>query len=149
MNIYFACSITGGRDDEPVYQALVAALMEAGHEVPTAHLAGSSAEAIEAELGPQAVYARDTAWIRACDVLIAEVSAPSHGVGYEIGYALGLGKPVLALYQEGRRVSKMISGNTDSKLTLMIYQTPEQAIHGLRGYLRDMENSNRHASGFS
>lgn len=139
MNIYFACSITGGRDDEPVYQVLVAALIEDGHEVPTAHLAESSAGAREAEISPQAVYARDAAWIRACDVLIAEVSVPSHGVGYEIGYALGLGKPVLALYQTGRKVSKMISGNPDSKLTLMIYKTPDEAINHLRVYLRELE----------
>ncbi len=33
MNIYFACSITGGRDFEPVYQAIVAALLADGHTV--------------------------------------------------------------------------------------------------------------------
>jgi nucleoside 2-deoxyribosyltransferase len=135
MNIYFACSITGGREYEPVYQAIVAALTGDGHEVPTAHLADPGAAAQEAELGPQVVYARDTDWIRACHVLIAEVSVPSHGVGYEIGYALGLGRRVLAVYQEGRKVSKMISGNPDSNLTLMKYQTPEDAIPQIRGYL--------------
>lgn len=138
MNIYFACSITGGREYESVYQAIVAALTEAGHEVPTAHLAGSGAAEKEAELGPQAVYARDTDWIRACDVLIAEVSVPSHGVGYEIGFALGLGKPVLALHQEGKKVSKMISGNPDPRLTLMMYPTPDEAIKQIRAYVRDM-----------
>lgn len=135
MNIYFACSITGGREYEPVYQAIVAALTGDGHEVPTAHLADSGAAAQEAELGPQAVYARDTDWIRACDVLIAEVSVPSHGVGYEIGYSLALGRRVLAVYQEGRKVSKMIRGNPDSNLTLMKYQTPEDAIIQIRRYL--------------
>jgi len=139
MNIYFACSITGGREYESVYQAIVAALTEEGHEVPTAHLAESSAGAKEAEIGPQAVYTRDTDWIHACDVLIAEVSVPSHGVGYEIGFALGLGKPVLALHQEGRKVSKMISGNPDPKLTLMIYPTPDEAIKQIRAYVREMK----------
>lgn len=138
MNIYFACSITGGRDDESVYQVIVAALTGDGHEVPTAHLAESSAGAKEAEISPQAVYARDTAWIRTCDVLIAEVSVPSHGVGYEIGYALGLGKPVLALHQDGRKVSKMISGNPDSKLTIVSYPTPNEAVEKIRQYLKKM-----------
>ena len=136
MNIYFACSITGGRSFESVYQAIVAALIGDGHEVPTAHLAESGAAAKEAEIGAQAVFARDTAWIRACDVLIAEVSVPSHGVGYEIGFALGLGKRVLALYQEGRKVSKMISGNPDPGLTLAMYQTPEDALQQIRGFFR-------------
>lgn len=137
MNIYFACSITGGRDYEPVYQFIVAALTGDGHEVPTAHLAESSAGEMEAELGPQAVYARDTAWIRACDILIAEVSVPSHGVGYEIGFALGLGKPVLAMLQEGRKVSKMISGNPDPNLTLVSYSTPGEAVGSIRRVLQE------------
>jgi nucleoside 2-deoxyribosyltransferase len=135
MNIYFACSITGGREFESVYQAVVRALAGAGHEVPTAHLAESGVGAAEAAIHPNEVYERDVAWIRACDALIAEVSVPSHGVGYEIGFALGLGKPVLALYQEGRRVSKMISGNPDPRLTVESYQTPGEAIQKMRIFL--------------
>ncbi|MEW6288029.1 MAG: nucleoside 2-deoxyribosyltransferase [Chloroflexota bacterium] len=135
MNIYFACSITGGREFEPVYQTIVHALEEAGHEVPTAHLAESSVGALEAALSPQEVYARDTAWIRACDVLIAEVSVPSHGVGYEIGFALGMGKPVLAIHREDRRLSKMISGNPASSLTVKSYRTPEEAIRIIERFL--------------
>jgi len=135
MNIYFACSITGGREFESVYQAIVHALVEQGHEVPTAHLAESGVGVVEAVIHPNEVYERDVAWIRACDVLIAEVSVPSHGVGYEIGFALGLGKPVLALYQEGCKVSKMISGNPDSNLTVSLYRTPDDAIQIIGDFL--------------
>jgi nucleoside 2-deoxyribosyltransferase len=135
MNIYFACSITGGREFESVYQAITQALAEDYHEVPTAHLAESSVTEVEAVIGPLEVYSRDVAWIRACDLLIAEVSAPSHGVGYEIGFALALGKPVLALYQEGRKVSKMISGNPDPNLTFQTYMNAEQAVALIRTYL--------------
>ncbi|HUE99896.1 MAG TPA: nucleoside 2-deoxyribosyltransferase [Anaerolineales bacterium] len=106
--------------------------------MPNAHLTESSAGAKEAEISPQAVYARDTTWIRACDVLIAEVSVPSHGVGYEIGYALGLGKPVLVLHQDGRKVSKMISGNPDSKLTMVSYSTHDEAVEKIHQYLKKM-----------
>jgi 2'-deoxynucleoside 5'-phosphate N-hydrolase len=135
MKIYFACSITGGREFEGVYQELVAALGQAGHQVLTAHLAESGAGAWEAEQGPQAVYARDTDWIRECDVLIAEVSVPSHGVGYEIAFALGLGKPVLALHQTDRRVSKMITGNPDPLLQVRSFEDTTVAIGVLREYL--------------
>jgi nucleoside 2-deoxyribosyltransferase len=135
MNIYFACSITGGREFEPVYQAIVRALADDGHVVPTAHLAGSDVLALEAVIEPQEVYARDVAWIRGCDVLIAEVSMPSHGVGYEIAFALGVGKPVLALYRAGHKVSKMISGNPDPNLSVQCYQTPEDATLQIRKFL--------------
>ena len=128
MNIYFACSLTGGREFESVYQEIVHTLAEKGHNVLTAHLVESDVMEVEAALSPSDVYERDTAWIRACDVLIAEVSVPSHGVGYEIGFALGIEKPVLALYQEGRKVSKMISGNNDQNLALKKYGSTEEAI---------------------
>ena len=139
MNIYFACSITGGREFEPVYQALVAALTADGHEIPTAHLAEPGIAQYEAASLPREIYERDTAWIRGCDVLIAEVSVPSHGVGYEIGYALNEGKPVLCLYEQGRRVSKMISGNPHDKLTVRAYADPDHAIRTARGFLASPE----------
>jgi nucleoside 2-deoxyribosyltransferase len=135
MNIYFACSITGGREFESVYQVITEALLEDCHEVPTAHLAETGVTQVEAVITPSEVYARDVAWIRACDVLIAEVSVPSHGVGYEIGFALGLGKPVLALYQNGRKVSKMISGNPDPGLLVKSYQNSEDAARITQTFL--------------
>ena len=135
MKIYFACSITGGREFESLYQVMVNALVQAGHEVPTAHLAEPGAGADEAALGPQAVYDRDVAWIRSSDVLIAEVSVPSHGVGYEIGYALGLGKRVLALHHKERRVSKMITGNSDPLLQIHAFQAESEALQIMREFL--------------
>lgn len=128
MNIYFACSITGGREFEADYQEIVAALTADGHEIPTSHLAQSDVMENERKLTPQAVYERDVNWIKNCDVLIAEVSVPSHGVGYEIGFALSIGKPVLVLYQKNRRVSKMITGNSDPNLSIQVYADIKEAI---------------------
>lgn len=135
MNIYFACAITGGREFESVYQAITTALLTEGHTVPTAHLAGEEVKALEAVVKPRDVYERDIAWIRQCDALVAEVSTPSHGVGYEISFALGLGKPVLCLYQEGQPISKMITGNSSPNLRLETYRNPAQAIKAVRAFL--------------
>ncbi len=139
MNVYFACSITGGRQDQHVYQQLVAALQEYGHHVPTAILASAEVMPLEGVVVPEDVYARDVAWIKACDFLLAEVSTPSHGVGYEIGYALALGKRVLCLHREGIKVSKMILGNPDPQLTVRSYQTPDQAVSLLTAYLEGLK----------
>ena len=138
MNIYFACSITGGRQDELVYQKLVAALQEVGHHVPTALLASPEVMPLEGVVSAQDVYGRDVAWITGCDLLLAEISTPSHGVGYEIGYALTLGKRVLCLHRQGRKISKMILGNPDPRLTVCAYTTPEEAVHLLNAYLAEM-----------
>ena len=82
---------------------------------------------------PEEVYERDTSWIEACDALIAEVSTPSHGVGYEIGYALSKGKPVLCCYRRGRRVSKMISGNPDLNLQTRDYSSQDELTRDCAG----------------
>jgi nucleoside 2-deoxyribosyltransferase len=135
MNIYFACSITGGREFEPVYQEFTDTLLSNGHEVPTAHLAGSNVMALEKVIEPREVYERDVTWICACDALIAEVSVPSHGVGYEIGFALERGKPVLCLAQTGRTVSKMITGNSHPSLTVKFYRDTVEGIAIIREFL--------------
>jgi len=127
MNIYFACSITGGRDFEPVYQAIVAGLEADRHVIPTSHLASSEVIGLEKVVSPQDVYLRDIQWIDQADLVIAEVSTPSHGVGYEVAHALSIGKPVLCLYQQGRVVSKMLTGNTHANILVKTYQTSEEA----------------------
>jgi len=135
MNIYFACSITGGRDDQIAYQAIVDALQADGHEIPTALLATPEVMFLEGIVDPIEVYQRDVAWIEGCDMLIAEVSTPSHGVGYEIGYALGLAKPVICLFRKGAKVSKMILGNQDQNLRLLTYDHVDEAVQYIRAQI--------------
>ena len=137
MNIYFACSITGGRELESTYHQLVAALTADGHDIPTSHLAQAEVMENERILTPQYVYERDVNWIKNCDVLIAEVSVPSHGVGYEIAYALGIGKPVLCIYEQGRRVSKMITGNPDPTLLVNSYSNLKEALSQTNAFLKE------------
>jgi nucleoside 2-deoxyribosyltransferase len=140
MKIYFACSITGGRQDEDSYQAIVAGLQAAGHEVLTAGLAGAEVILLEGIVDPVEVYERDTGWIRESNCLIAEVSTPSHGVGYEIGYALNLGKPVVCIYKAGKTVSKMILGNRDKALSVYPYTEIDQVLDYLRGWLDEIQD---------
>ena len=139
MKIYFACSITGGREFESIYGALTEALLADGHHVPTAHLARPTVVEMETRVPAREVYERDVQWISEADALVAEVSVPSHGVGYEVGLALGAGKPVLCLAQQDRKVSKMITGNPDSHLTTKTYGTASEAVQLLREYLRAFE----------
>jgi nucleoside 2-deoxyribosyltransferase len=138
MNIYFACSITGGREFEAGYQEIVVALIADGHMIPTSHLAQSDVIENERNLTPQEVYERDINWLKNCDALIAEVSVPSHGVGYEIGFALNIRKPVLCLYQKGRKASKMITGNKDVALTIQEYTDIKNAILKARIFLGNL-----------
>ena len=135
MKIYFACSITGGRDDEAAYQAIVDVLQADGHDIPTAHLAKPDVISLEQTVDPGEVYTRDVAWINDSDAVIAEVSTPSHGVGYEIAYSLGISKPVLCCYKQGVKVSKMILGNSDPKLSVQAYTDINEAKQVVRSFI--------------
>jgi nucleoside 2-deoxyribosyltransferase len=135
MQIYFSCSITGGRDDQPVYRSLVQALLEDGHIVPTAHLADPDIPVMEKTVNAKDVFLRDSTWIKECDAVIAEVTTPSHGVGYEIALAEFTGKPIFLCYRKGARVSKMLLGNPSSLFVIYPYTSIDGAIKNMRVFL--------------
>ncbi len=141
MKIYFSCSITGGRDDENIYQIIVNSLEADGHYVPTAHLSRPDVMSLEKLVDPIDVYSRDIEWIESCQAMVAEVSTPSHGVGYEISWALSKGKPVLCLYRHGIRVSKMITGNNNPRIFVRTYQQKEQVAPLIREFIAQIDPS--------
>jgi nucleoside 2-deoxyribosyltransferase len=113
MTIYFAGSIRGGRDDQNIYAAIIEQLRRHG-TVVTEHVADADVN-LGGENAPDCdIHDRDLIWLRDADVLVAEVTAPSLGVGYEIGRAVEWGKPVICLYRpsNGKKLSAMIAGCT-------------------------------------
>jgi len=138
MNIYFSCSLTGGRDFEGIYESIVDHMIVRGHEVPTEHLARPEVMDLERVVDPEEVYQRDIAWIDECDAVVAEVSTPSHGVGYEIAYALGQAKPVLCCHRRGVPVSKMITGNNSDTIVVRTYEEDNEVIELIDMFLADL-----------
>jgi len=141
MKIYFACSISGGRKDEVIYQKIVKVLISMGIEVPTEHIAMTGVEKIDGQEEAIDIYRRDIKWIEESDLLVAEVSTPSHGVGYEISYALELGMPVLCLHNKKAVVSKMITGNPHPRLTVLSYSDKQEAEKLLRNHLSEFRRN--------
>jgi nucleoside 2-deoxyribosyltransferase len=112
MKIYFAGSIRGGRDDAALYQRIIALLSEYG-TVLTEHVGSEGLTPTgEDALSDEEIYTRDMAWLTEADAVVAEVTTPSHGVGYEVAQAKTLGKPALCIYRPstGRRLSAMLAG---------------------------------------
>ena len=96
-----------------LYRQIIALLREYG-VVLTEHVGDASLTRTgEDGLSDAEIYERDVAWLAEADAVVAEVTIPSHGVGYEIGRAEALGKPVLCLHRPGagRRLSAMLAGN--------------------------------------
>jgi hypothetical protein len=109
---FFAGSIRGGDKYAANYKEILNYLRNYG-ELASEHLDKKTVVEKAGSNSDGDIYARDVRWIRESDVLIAEVSQPSIGVGYEIAYAEALGKPILALYclDAEKTISAMISGN--------------------------------------
>jgi len=105
--------------------------MEAeGHEVLTRHLVEDNAWEADRRITPQEIYVRDMKWLESCDVLIAEVSGSSFGLGFEAGYLLGSStKRVLLLYRSdlAKKISLLITGNLHPNCTLLPYSNTDEA----------------------
>jgi 2'-deoxynucleoside 5'-phosphate N-hydrolase len=126
MKIYFGGSISGGRQFLGIYQEIVSYLQSAGHQVLTEHVVRPDVLEFEKQFTSEQIYSRDVHWLNQCDCLVAEVSNPSLGVGYEICYALRLKKPVLCLYQKGILLTRMLTGNTSPGFVVEEYASEGQ-----------------------
>ncbi|MGW8179747.1 MAG: nucleoside 2-deoxyribosyltransferase, partial [bacterium] len=98
MKIYFAGSIRGGEPDREWFQQLITYIKQYG-QVMTEHSFDFSYED-EIKKDDEWIYNTDMGWLRESDAIIAEVTAPSLGVGYEIAKAEEWGIPALLLYRD-------------------------------------------------
>ena len=133
--IYFSGSISGGREDVQTYRRIVSALESAGHQLFSGAVAAQHVGTDGEPLSSREIFERDVAWIeevaRSGGVLVAEVSRPSIGVGYEIALARHrLDMPVICLYRPAftRRCSGMIAGDRTIRLIEYTDETVGPAI---------------------
>jgi len=138
MKIYFAGAIRGGRQDAARYRQIIRLLKEYG-EVLTEHVGHEDLDRGERGLSDEAIYRRDMSWLEEADVLVAEVTVPSHGVGYEIAQAEILDKSILCLYrpEPAQRLSALIAGNEN--LQCEEYKHRRQLRPILKNFLCDQE----------
>ena len=136
MKVYFAGSIRGGREDQQKYLELIDFILTKA-EVLTEHVGYHSIGKIgEDALDDIAIYERDMEWLEEADAVIAEVTTPSLGVGYELGVAEKLNKPTLCLFNEGKKdqtLSAMLTGN--SNFLNYHYQSLSQAKQKITDFL--------------
>lgn len=134
-NIYFAGSIRGGRDDAKLYKQLIDELKAYG-AVLTEHI---GSEEISFDLSDRHIHDRDMEWLTSSDILIAEVTTPSLGVGYEIGRAVAMEKPVVCLYRKRGEalLSAMIGGSP--AVNVYNYSDLEEAKEILKSVFHDLD----------
>lgn len=119
--IFLSGSIRGGRQLLETYRLMYDILEEAGADVLSRHVADPELEKVESGMTEEEIYVRDMGLLVKSDALIAEVTVPSTGVGYEICRALVQGIPVLCLHRPDAVVSAMVLGNSDPLLEARHY----------------------------
>lgn len=92
MKIYFAGSMRAGKQDAPTYARIIEFLKAKG-TVLTEHVSDTVNK--DLELATAYAFKRDLEWLSASDMIIAEVTVPSLGVGYELAIAEKPGKKVV------------------------------------------------------
>lgn len=117
--VYFACSIRGGGDTSQ-YLTILETIKSSGGDILSEIFVHDAINYGGSPLPEQEIYQRDIHMIQDCDMVIAEVSNPSLGVGYELAYAEKLGKPILCLFDTSSdsKLSAMVSGNHYNSIAL-------------------------------
>jgi len=72
---------------------------------------------------PKDIFERDFKAISTSDLLITEVSEPSHGVGAEIGMSFCLNLKRILLLEKGKQVSRLVQGMPNT--TIIEYENLE------------------------
>jgi hypothetical protein len=136
--------MSGGREQAHLYPLIIEYLKPYG-DVLTEFVGDQKYSPLgDWGMTPEAIYRRDQDYIRRCEVMVAEVTIPSLGVGVEIAQAGMQGKPVLALYQprKHRKLSAMVSG--DPNVTVAEYRTAEEVKEAIERFLNGrMTSSSR------
>lgn len=127
--IYFAGSIRGGRVDADLYRRMIE-FMQESNVVLTEHVGSPHLNLKEQGKRDADIYDQDTAWLRECDMVVAECTCPSLGVGYELAYAEKLGKPCHIFYDRRKtHLSAMLTGNP--YFNIHPYQSEEEIYETL------------------
>lgn len=124
MIIYCAGPIRGDVSYQKFYAEVINHIEAEGHSA-LAEFNGKFSVSIP--LTDRQIYKRDLKWIDGSKLMIAEISGPSLGVGFEIAYAVFQRKiPVLALVNSNvKNVSAMLSGCDSPLLTISKYDNME------------------------
>ena len=133
MRVYFAGSIRGEAPDRDWFQELIRYISKTD-KVLTEHSFDFSYED-EIKKDDREIWETDINWLQSADAVVGEITAPSLGVGYEIGKAEEWGKPILLLYREtsGKKTSAMINGSRFNEL--ITYNEKNEALQAIDVFL--------------
>lgn len=130
MKIYMSGSMYGGTQKIETYKILIKELKKYG-EILNNNIADEEAIAKEEFQSDEEIYNELQGKLKIADLVFAEVTIPSLGVGYELGLANQFKKKMIAIYDQTitKKVSTMIRGN--KKINLIPYSDISEIINNL------------------
>lgn len=134
--VYFCGSIRGGRDDAQLYQEIISFINQT--DIVLTEQVGDTTIAVTETTNDSLIYQKDISMLEECDLVIAECTHPSLGVGYEVAYAEARQKPVYILYRnQETELSAMLKGNAYFKI--VPYQDKAQLFGAITTILTKTE----------
>lgn len=140
MRIFFAGPLSNLSNPEKTkvfYKNMATVAETLGFSYFWAFLSGTDPEK-NPDVPPQDVYSRDIAALDNSDIMIAYVGEPTTGTGIEIEHAHQTHKPVILLYEQNKRISRMLRGCPAIKKEI-IFSSEEDALAQLQSYLASLK----------
>lgn len=136
MNIYFSGSIYGGRQKLEDYKKIVKELSKYG-KVLNEEVADDDVIINETKTTDNEIFESLKNRLNIADVIFAEVTIKSLGVGYELGYADSHNKRIICIYDETvtPKITTMLRGNKNLKI--IPYTDINNIINNLENILKE------------
>jgi len=127
--VYFCGSMRGGREDAEIYEKILQCIREKARLL-TEHVGKPDKDQ---GLSDREIFRRDMELLQQCDLVVAECTVPSIGVGYELAAADQLGKSVLVLFRQdaGRELSPMAGGNANFSVVKYCRESLDSILQGI------------------
>jgi nucleoside 2-deoxyribosyltransferase len=128
MKAYITCPISHTKERLNLLPEIKAVVEEKGIDSFVFKTGGS----------PSEIFSRDYEELKSCDLIIAEVSETSHGVGIEIGLSYCLNLEIILLLEKGKYVTKLAKGMPNTQI--IEYSNIEDLKKKLSSALDDIKN---------
>ncbi|XP_059143592.1 LOW QUALITY PROTEIN: 2'-deoxynucleoside 5'-phosphate N-hydrolase 1-like [Physella acuta] len=142
LKIYFAGSIRGGRQDVELYHSIIAMLKPFGKILT--EFVGDKEISFEYNgvSVDKSIHDHDMEMLKECHCVIAETTQPSLGVGYELGRAVAMNKPILCLFRpkSDKVLSAMIRGaHNGSSFIVIDYEKISEVKDNINTFLENVQ----------
>jgi len=138
MNIYFSGSIYGGRQKLETYKTLIEKLKEYGN-VLNEQVGSDTVLLDEKNSSDENIFSDLESKMLQADIIFAEVTIPSLGVGYELGFADSHNKKIIGIYDKTvtEKVTTMLRGN--KRIKLIPYDNIDEIITNIGNIIKGEE----------